>query len=210
MPYIYKITNLINNKVYIGKTSHSTIEERFKEHIQDSKKERCEKRPLYDAFNKYGIENFSIEEIEQVENDNIASEREIYWIDYYRSYIGFNDCQGYNATLGGDSKRIYNYEELANAYLELGSSKAVCQHYNCDRKTVAQACGESNIKIKIAPNKRKIKRIDINKNIVLYSSITDAARDIPNKSVEAARKNISRALNRGNFAYGYEWEYVNE
>ena len=112
--------------------------------------------------------------------------------------------------MGGDSKRIYNYEELANAYLELGSSKAVCQHYNCDRKTVAQACGESNIKIKIAPNKRKIKRTDINKNIVLYSSITDAARDIPNKSVEAARKNISRALNRGNFAYGYEWEYVNE
>ena len=52
MAYIYKITNLINGKVYIGKTSEKTIEERFKIHIKDSKKEHCEKRPLYDAMNK--------------------------------------------------------------------------------------------------------------------------------------------------------------
>lgn len=75
MPSIYKITNNINNKMYIEKTSNS-IEKRFEEHIKDSKKERCEKRPLYDAMNKYGIEHFTIEEIEQVANDEIACERE--------------------------------------------------------------------------------------------------------------------------------------
>ena len=188
MPYIYKITNLINNKVYIGKTSH-------------------EKRPLYDAFNKYGIENFSIEEIEQVENDDIASEREKYWIQYYNSYVGFNNCNGYNATLGGDSKHLYNYFELSQAYLKLGSSKAVCQQYNCDTKTVAQACKENNIEIKINPNKKEIQRIKSDE-IIIYSSITEAAKSIPNKTIEAARKNISRALNRGSTAYGYKWEYV--
>ena len=113
MPYIYKITNKINNKIYIGKTSHSSIEERFKEHIRDSRKTRCEKRPLYDAMNKYGVENFSIEQIEQVKNDEIASEREQFWIEKLRTYIGFSDCNGYNATLGGDSKRYYNYTEIA-------------------------------------------------------------------------------------------------
>ena len=66
MPYIYKITNLINGKIYVGKTSN-TIEERWHEHIHDSTKEKCEKRPLYDAFNKYGISNFQIEQIEEIE-----------------------------------------------------------------------------------------------------------------------------------------------
>lgn len=57
MGYIYCITNLVNQKKYVGKTIYS-ITERFKEHCSDSKRERCEKRPLYDAMNKYGIENF--------------------------------------------------------------------------------------------------------------------------------------------------------
>ena len=118
MAYIYKIFNDVNDKLYIGKTS-STIEERFKQHISDSKKERHEKRPLYDAMKKYGIDKFHIEKIEEVENDEIASEREIYLINKLRTYIGFNDCNGYNATLGGDSKRYYNYEEIAKKYLEL-------------------------------------------------------------------------------------------
>ena len=62
MGYIYCITNLINSKRYVGKTT-TTIDERWQEHCRDSIKERCNKRPLYDAFNKYGIENFKIEEL---------------------------------------------------------------------------------------------------------------------------------------------------
>ena len=209
MPYIYKITNLVNNKIYVGKTS-SSIEERFKEHIRDSRKERCEKRPLYDAFNKYGVENFFIEEIEEVENDEIASEREIYWIDFLRSYIGFEDSNGYNATLGGDSKRYYNYEELSKAYLELGTVKAVMDKYNCDAKTVRAACCENNVEIKIAPNQKQIKRIDKDGNEEFYNSVMEASKYIPNKEPETARKNISRALNKGNgsIAYGFKWEQV--
>lgn len=76
MSYIYVITNNINKKQYIGKTN-LTIEKRFKEHIYDSKKERCEKRPLYSAMNKYGIEHFSIEQLEEC-NESIVNEREQY------------------------------------------------------------------------------------------------------------------------------------
>lgn len=57
-----------------------------------------DKRPLYKAIAKYGMENFSIETIEEVEDDFLG-EREIYWINYYNSY-----SKGYNATLGGDGK----------------------------------------------------------------------------------------------------------
>lgn len=58
MAFIYKITNDINQKIYIGMTER-TIKERFKEHCQEYKRERAEKRPLYSAMKKYGIEHFS-------------------------------------------------------------------------------------------------------------------------------------------------------
>lgn len=76
MAFIYVITNQINNKQYIGKTN-SLIEKRFQEHICDSRKSRCEKRPLYDAMNKYGTENFSVKRLEECPS-KMASEREIY------------------------------------------------------------------------------------------------------------------------------------
>ena len=208
MPYIYKITNKINGKIYIGKTSLPKIEDRMQQHIRDSKKIRCEKRPLYDAFNKYGIENFTIEEIEQVANDDIASQREQYWIEKLRTYIGFKDSVGYNATLGGDSRRLYNYNELTDAYLTLGTVKEVAIQYNCDPKVVRNACREHNIPIKNAHNQKRIQRIDKNGNKKIYSSITEAAKDIPNKAVETARKNISKGLNQHKIAYGYTWVLI--
>ena len=63
MAYIYQITNKINNKIYIGKTEFS-IEKRFKEHCKDAYDNKKEKRPLYAAMRKYGIENFEISLIE--------------------------------------------------------------------------------------------------------------------------------------------------
>lgn len=71
---IYKITNDINDKVYIGKTTLS-IEERFKEHCLDSKRNVKEKRPLYSAMRKYGQEHFKIELIEECDV-SLSSERE--------------------------------------------------------------------------------------------------------------------------------------
>lgn len=208
MPYIYKITNQINNKIYIGKTSLPSIIDRWKEHVSDSKSRNKEKRPLYEAFKKYGIENFTIEEIEEVKTDDEACNREIYWIKKLNTYIGFDNSNGYNATLGGDSRRIYDYKELAQAYLELGTIKAVKEKYHCDAQTVSLACKENNIKIKRAVNQKRIKRIDDKNEIKIYSSVTEAAKDFPNKAIETARKNISRALNAKTKAYGYHWELI--
>ena len=75
MSYIYKIVNKINNKIYIGKTNLSSIEERFKEHCYEYNKFHSEKRPLYSAMKKYGIENFQIYLLEECSSEK-ASERE--------------------------------------------------------------------------------------------------------------------------------------
>ena len=96
---IYKITNKLNNKCYIGKSSN--IEERWKYHkwrYQEKGHPEYDK-PLYRAFRKYGIENFSFEIIEELEDYSTSDEREKYWIQYYDCY---GNNKGYNATIGGD------------------------------------------------------------------------------------------------------------
>lgn len=203
MSYIYKITNNINKKVYIGKTS-SSIEERFNQHIEDSKRSRCEKRALYDAMLKYGYNHFSISLLETVETEEEACKQEQYWIEKLGTYHN-----GYNMTHGGDGKRLYDYKELAEAYKKYKSVKKVAEIFGCDEKPIRLACAENNVKIEIAPNKKRIKRTDLNTNEEkIYNSITDAAKDIPNKKPETARKNISMSLSRGSLAYGYKFEYI--
>ena len=91
MAYIYKITNDINGKIYIGKTNRS-IKERFAEHCKNYSIQNYEKRPLYAAMHKYGTEHFHIEQIEETDT---PEEREKYWIEYYGSFK-----YGYNATIG--------------------------------------------------------------------------------------------------------------
>lgn len=141
MGYIYVITNLINSKKYVGKTT-TTIDKRWQEHCLDSKKERCEKRPLYDAFNKYGIENFQIEEIEYIEDDSKLSEREVYWIQELQTY-GHN---GYNATKGGDGILLYDHNEILELYNLGYSVKEVSKKLNCDSSTILKVLKSHGIK----------------------------------------------------------------
>ena len=101
MQGIYKITNQINNKCYIGKSNN--ISRRFRDHkrlaFQSGHKEY--NKALYIAFRKYGLDNFTFEIIEELEDYSLSEEREIYWIKYYHSYEN-----GYNETLGGDGGSV--------------------------------------------------------------------------------------------------------
>lgn len=211
MSYIYKITNNINQKIYIGKTS-SSIQERFNQHKRDSRKITKEKRPLYEAMNKYGIENFTIEEIEEVENDEIACEREKYWIQYFNSYIGAINSNGYNATLGGDGKRLYNYKQIANKYKELQNVELVANFFKCDLETVRKACDENHIhRLSQSEQGKKIcsKKVakidkDTNEIICIYNSITEAFNDL-NKTKSGG---ISKACRTNKVYIGYKWCYI--
>ena len=97
---IYKITNQINNKVYIGLTTCS-LEYRWSRHITESKNTNNTKH-LYKAMRKYGIENFTIEEI-----DNTDDFKELGKLErsYIRKYDSTNPKVGYNLTHGGESNQ---------------------------------------------------------------------------------------------------------
>lgn len=88
---IYKITNKINNKCYIGQSKN--ILKRWKTEYKWYKINNH----LQSAFKKYGIENFDFEIIEECES-NLLNEREKFWIGIYNS---FDRNFGYNKTLGG-------------------------------------------------------------------------------------------------------------
>ena len=97
---IYKITNKINQKVYIGQTIR-TLEERFLEHKRAKKDFH-----LHNAMRKYGEENFIAEIIDTATSRDELNEKEIYWINYYKS-----DIDGYNMKPGG-SYNPMNVEKI--------------------------------------------------------------------------------------------------
>lgn len=94
---IYKITNIINGKSYIGLSKNCM--RRWYDHrskaFNSHKKDDLEK-PLYKAFRKYGLENFTFEILEECLEEDLAK-KEIFFIEKEGTYK-----KGYNANLGGD------------------------------------------------------------------------------------------------------------
>jgi group I intron endonuclease len=177
MAYIYKITNLVNGKEYIGKTG-LTIQKRFKQHIKDSAyTDGREKRPLYDAFNKYGIENFKIEQIEECNLEEV-NEKEIYWINYYNTFHN-----GYNATLGGEGISTINYDEIVELFEQGLNLKEISNETGHDKEWISvilKSRGISNEEIqerKVKNQEKKVFRIDKQTNKILeeYPSVGKAA-----------------------------------
>lgn len=94
---IYKITNIINGKSYIGQSTD--IHRRWRNEITDSNNVNANSYnyPLMRAFRKYGVDNFKFEIIEECKNEEL-NQKEMYWIDYFDTFF-----HGYNQTLGGDT-----------------------------------------------------------------------------------------------------------
>lgn len=223
MGYIYKIVNDINNKIYIGKTEYS-IEKRFQEHINDSKK-KYKNRPLYDAINKYGIKHFKIEQIEECQNQDL-NKREKYWINELKTYVGFSNCQGYNATLGGDGQSVLNKEEIYNLWerglrpLEISKVINKPGDINRIRDILCHQYGEDYIceEIKSRYLKESLIKIkcydkDTKELIKDFNSIKDGAIWIKQtKEIKSDIKNIASFIGKcckgkKTSAYGYKWEY---
>lgn len=206
MNYIYCITNIINNKRYVGKTTQP-IEERFRKHCNEVFRERTSKRPLYDAMEKYGIENFIIEELEQVEDSSILGEREIYWIQELQTY-GSN---GYNATKGGDGQIVYDYKELVELHNLGYTPKQIAEKTKCNLSSVYRILKAHGIKFK---NKSKaIDQYDLAGNFIqTFETVKDAKIWLyehglaPNSN--STNHLITSAVDKDNrSAYKYKWKY---
>jgi group I intron endonuclease len=107
---VYKITNKINNKIYIGCTTQG-LKDRKQEHYS-----RCfkvgYKSKLCDSMRKHGFDNFEFEIIKECETSEEMFSNEIYYIGFYNSKE-----KGYNLTIGGEGCLGYKHTEETKKFL---------------------------------------------------------------------------------------------
>lgn len=145
--FIYLITNKVNGKQYVGQT-RSTIEERWRNHKCNVNVKHKQKFALHLAMNKYGIENFIIQEIEKIikptieELLNELNEKEI---DYIKQLTTL--CpNGYNLTEGGESgnnrdfKAVVQYDYNGNYINQYESIVLAANMTDGNAKAISACC----------------------------------------------------------------------
>lgn len=185
--WIYKITNIQNNKVYIGQTIRP-IKDRFNRHINDALHNVIDTH-FARAIRKYGKENFTIEEIDNANTQEELNQKEQYWIRYFNSVQ-----QGYNETdaiskCGGNTYQSKTKEEM-----------------NIIKDKIRQTkIGAKN------PMARKVKRINVLTNeIDIFDTIIECAQAC---GIKNGKTSISTRLNgQINSPYKKQWlfEYYDE
>ena len=203
MEYIYKITNLINNKVYIGKTERS-IEIRWREHRKNFLKLQDD-MAIHKAMYKYGPEAFEIDKIEECDN-NIINEREKYWIEYYNSFK-----KGYNSTVGGDGAIKINYKQILDLWRQGLSLQQISDKEKIDRHTISNILKIYNISEKEIFRRgigRAVIQYDLNgKFINKYNSIMDAANSLGKQNISTIRNCCAKQIRS---AYNFLWKFEDD
>ena len=184
---IYKITNLINNKVYIGQTIRP-ISQRFHRHINDAMNNILDTH-FARAIRKYGPDNWKIESIDTAETQEELNQKEQYWINYYNSVI-----EGYNETSAISKCGGNTYQSKTKEEMNIIKEKI--------RKT---KLGGKN------PMARKIKRINIQTGeFDIFETIISCAKAC---GIQHGKTSITTRLNKKiTSTYKVTWifEYYNE
>lgn len=186
--FIYKITNKLNNKVYIGQTIRP-IDERFHRHITDAMNNILDTH-FARAIRKYGKENFDIELIDTANDQNELNLKEQYWIRYHDST---NGNKGYNETdaiykCGGNTYQYKTNEDMFKIKDKLKKTKR----------------GSNN------PNSKSVKCFNVNtKEEIIFNTIEECREFFKEKT---HRFITTRVLHQTKSLYRGEWNisYKNE
>jgi group I intron endonuclease len=204
---IYKITNKINGKSYIGLSTN--IEERFKKHRQSQGD-----KVLYSAFEKYGIENFDFSILELCSIDELG-EREKYWIAYYDTYYN-----GYNATLGGEGNCKIEHQKVIQDFLKTGSCKETADNLGITPHTVGHILTSNNISHRTSSecgglNKKRVAQFTKKGEFVQeFSSQEEAAKYLidvgkTKASINTVRGHIGQnCAGKEKSSYGFVWKWL--
>ena len=185
--WIYKITNIQNNKVYIGQ-SIRPIEQRFKRHINDALHNKLDTH-FARAIREYGVDSFKLEEIDSAKTQEELNKKEQYWIKYYNSVK-----EGYNETdaiekCGGNTYQSKTEEEMEVIKEKIRQTKL----------------GAKN------PMARKIKRINIiTKEEDIFDTIISCAQACGIKNGKTSITDRLRGKTKSPFKGTWIFEYYDE
>lgn len=223
---IYKITNLINGKCYVGQT-RTTLQERWKHHRHSH---GCS--AIHSALIKYGFDNFTIEEIDQANTQEELNQKEQYWIGKLNTL----SPNGYNLTTGGESpnwcneskmrmseskKGTYPSEETRTLLSEVkkGSKNSFYGRHHTEESKAKISKSKLGQKpwitgkhwsdddiTKLRLGQKTCKKVRCVETGIVYDSIRQAAKEL-----NLYHSNISKALQGKNKTSGsYHWEYVTQ
>lgn len=197
---IYKIINLVNNKIYIG--SSNNIKKRFSHHKHSLINNKHYNKYLQNSFNKYTINNFKFEILEECSKENLLI-REQYYLDLLKpeynllkvagSNLGTKFTQEHKNKIGNSNKNKVRSEELKERWSNIKKD----MKYNHIYK---------NLYKKALPYiQRKIVQLDLDENIIKYwNSISECCRslNLDNSSITKVCKG------KLNYHKGYKFKYI--
>lgn len=187
---IYQITNLVNRKIYIGKTK-KTKEQRFKEHIKFSK--LGQKTALALAIKKYGEENFTLSILEEnISTNEELNKKEIYYISLYKPQ--------YNMTKGGDGGSTLSIEQIKEF-----SERTIQKNHKMKGKTLVELYGSEKaqeIKNSISKKQKNIPKNLSEEQIKKKSEYMKNNNPMKNGHKLESRIKISQTLKERNINVG--------
>ncbi len=140
--YIYKTTNLINKKCYIGKHQSPEYDAKY----------FGSGKILRRAIKKYGIENFVNEIIDTANTEEELNDKEKYYIKYYKEYLG-KDC--YNLANGGDGGDVFKYQSPEEKELFISKMTDI-NRQRCNTEEFKQKLSKATKERYSNPEERKI------------------------------------------------------
>ena len=192
---VYKITNKINNKIYIGQTIQR-VNKRFSAHIRNSKKPKPNML-IARAIKRYGEKNFFIEEIEKCNSIKQLNEREIYWIKKLNSK---NRKIGYNLTDGGVRSTLGH--KHSKKTIKIISEKLIGRPLSNETKVKISKA----LKGRIITDETRIKMSKANKGKVVSNDTKEKLRliNMGKKHSEETKRKISKSLLGNKNGIGYK------
>lgn len=198
--FIYKITNKINGKSYIGQTTRS-VQERWTDHCTLTKSKH--RSAIREAISKYGKGAFILETIDEALTIEELNEKEVDWILKLETL----SPGGYNLDSGGKNKKLHDQTKLKISLSKIGKTRTNSSETR--RKISIGNLGKKKSTqhknaLKQAERTTHVKVKCIN-NGITYRSCSEAARDL---GLTATRVNqCARGKRRS--AKGFKFEVVN-
>lgn len=226
---IYKISNRINNKVYIGITSIG-LKERWYAHVSCSRHIESSNNPMYKDMVQFGVENFFIELLESNIPKDDRDEREMFYIQKFNSKYP----NGYNMTDGGfnNSGVIWSSERGRKISLsQKGKPKSSEHRKHLSESRLGKFKGEENAfygkhhtpeskkLVSVANSKRPIQMINNSGEVIKeFYNLNEGGRYVVSLGLsKAAALTCSGRIrevcvrNENGLkckAYGYYWRFV--
>ena len=197
---IYKTTNQINSKIYIGQDKRNNPN-----YLGSGK-------ILHLAFQKYGLENFNKEILEVCESVKDLNEREKYWISFYDST---NRSIGYNIALGGDGgdtlSKHPNKEEIGKRIGESNKKRWKDEDYKTNMSESRKNRITEETREKLSKSSKGENNVMYGKshNAVTKDKMSESRKKWHEKLTEEERNNISKKISEGNTGKESYWKGKN-